>query len=110
MPKVSRNGDMCATGHLCTKKAPVRASQFSVFANGKPVLRRGDKVKPHTILVPPLCKVHAANVKGASSKDQPYGIVMRPLGTTRNMELLLKKHSEYYIKFLKLESVQTWKK
>ena len=74
MPKVSRNGDMCATGHLCTKKAPVRASQFSVFANGKPVLRRGDKVKPHTILVPPLCKVHAANIKGASSKVFARGI------------------------------------
>lgn len=74
MPKVSRNGDMCATGHLCTKKAPVRASQFSVFANGKPVLRRGDKVKPHTILVPPFCKVHAAKVKGASSKVFARGI------------------------------------
>ena len=49
MPRISRQGDRCRTGHLCSKSAPVNASQFSVFANGKPILVRGDKVAVHFI-------------------------------------------------------------
>lgn len=74
MPRVSRNGDRCRTGHPCTTSAPVRASQRSVFANGKPVLRKGDKVKPHTILVGIKCLVHPASVKGSSRKVFAKGI------------------------------------
>lgn len=80
MPRISRNRDRCRTGHLCTKSAPVNASQFTVFANGKPVLRRGDQVKPHTRKVfgpPPLfpkCLIHRASVKGSSRTVFAQGI------------------------------------
>ncbi len=77
MPAVSRNKDRCRTGHRCTGSAPVRASQFNVFANGKALLRRGDQVKPHTILVPgvpPKCLRHGASVKGGSRKVFVKGV------------------------------------
>ena len=68
MPGISRNGDLGATGHGCSKVAPVRATQKTVFANGKPILKRGDPMAPHEILVPaipPICLKHKANLKGA---------------------------------------------
>ena len=72
MPKISRNGDKCSTGHLCTKAAPVRASQFTVFAEGQAILVKGDKLKPHFILKTvggrPRCVGHKASVRGASRK------------------------------------------
>ena len=80
MPAVSRNKDRCRTGHLCTKSAPVNASQFTVFANGKPLLRRGDQVKRHTIKVfgppphYPKCLMHGASVKGSSRTVFAQGI------------------------------------
>lgn len=80
MPRISRNGDRCATGHKCTKSAPVNASQFTVFANGKELLRKGDKLKRHTILVPgppplfPKCLVHKASVRGSSRRVFAEGI------------------------------------
>ena len=81
MPAVSRNKDRCRTGHKCTGSAPVNASQYTVFANGKPLLRRGDQVKPHTILVPgppskgfPKCLIHPASVKGSSRTVFAQGI------------------------------------
>ena len=69
MPRISRHMDRCRTGHRCTGSAPVLASQYSVFANGKPILKRGDRVRPHTILVPtvpPKCLTHGANLRGSS--------------------------------------------
>ena len=80
MPAVSRNKDRCRTGHKCTGSAPVLTSQYNVFANGKPLLRRGDQVKPHTILVPgppphyPKCLIHPASVKGSSRRVFAQGI------------------------------------
>ena len=80
MPAVSRHRDRCKTGHKCTKSAPVNASQYTVFANGKPLLRRGDQVQPHTILVPgpppnfPKCLIHNASVKGSSRRVFAQGI------------------------------------
>jgi len=80
MPAISRNRDRCRTGHKCTKTAPVFASQYTVFANGKPLLRKGDRVKPHTILVPgpppkfPKCLIHNASVKGSSKTVFAKGI------------------------------------
>ncbi len=50
MPAISRHKDRCRTGHLCSSTAPVNASQYTVFANGKPILKRGDRVAPHFIL------------------------------------------------------------
>lgn len=68
MPPISRNNDLANTGHDCTRVAPVRASQRTVFANGKAILRPGDKLKPHKILVPapPRCVGHKAKVKSGS--------------------------------------------
>ena len=81
MPRISRDKDKCRTGHLCTKKASVNASQRSVFVNGRPALRRGDKVKPHTIEFPypdpppPIvCIVHKAKVKQGSRRVFVRGI------------------------------------
>ena len=66
MPAVSRNRiDLARTGHACTTKIGVRASQFSVFANGTSILRPGDRLLPHTILVcSPKCRCvgHSAKV------------------------------------------------
>ena len=69
MPRISRNKDRCRTGHACSTSAPVNASQHSVFANGKPILVRGDRVAPHTRLiptVPPKCVGHRAKLSGSS--------------------------------------------
>ena len=71
MPAISRHlRDKAKTGHPCTSRAPVIATQFTVFANGIPMNRLGDQLKPHTILVPCddglCCKMHGASVKGGS--------------------------------------------
>ena len=69
MPRISRHRDRCRTGHSCSTTAPVLCSQFTVFANGKPLLKRGDRVAPHTILIPtdpPKCVAHKAILSGSS--------------------------------------------
>ena len=71
MPAVSRNRiDLAATGHTCDSTAGVRASQFSVFANGISILRPGDRLLPHTILVcfgkKCVCVNHPAKVNRGS--------------------------------------------
>ena len=69
MPAVSRNRiDLAATGHACTTKIGVQASQFTVFSNGRAVLRPGDRLLPHTILVccPARCVRHNAKVNRGS--------------------------------------------
>ena len=66
MPRISRNKDRCRTGHLCSKSAPVNASQSSVFANGKPILVRGDKVASHFIKFGIKCISHRARLSGSS--------------------------------------------
>ena len=53
MPGISRDLiDLAKTGHGCTPVIPVKATQNTVFANGKAMLRPGDPLLPHTILVP----------------------------------------------------------
>ena len=71
MPRISRHRDKCRTGHGCDTTAPVLASQFTVFANGKPILKRGDRVAPHVrpnpaYPPPPKCIPHKANLTGSS--------------------------------------------
>ena len=69
MPAVSRNRiDLAATGHACTTRIGVQASQFSVFANGISILRPGDRLLPHTIEVccPLRCVGHPAKVNRGS--------------------------------------------
>jgi len=66
MPRISRNKDRCRTGHLCSTSAPVYASQSSVFANGKPILVRGDRVARHFIKFGLKCIAHRARLTGSS--------------------------------------------
>ena len=72
MPRISRHRDRCRTGHKCDFTAPVLASQYSVFANGKSILVRGNRVAPHLIKNPafppvkPPCIPHPAKLTGSS--------------------------------------------
>ena len=62
MPKVCRDIiDLGATGHGCTAFIGVKATQFTVRANGIPILRILDPALPHTITnpnKPPPCIAH----------------------------------------------------
>ncbi len=64
---MSRMGDKCFTGHLCSFTAPVIAKQFDVFSEGKPNLVMGDKVAFHTILVGKYCIPHLGAVVNRGS-------------------------------------------
>lgn len=69
MPAVSRDRiDLALTGHACTRAIGCKATQGTVFANGKAVLRPADPLLPHVILVccPPRCVAHPAVVKQGS--------------------------------------------
>ena len=90
MPAISRHlRDKAKTGHPCTSRAPVIATQFTVFANGVPMNRLGDKLKPHTILVPckkGLCCVqHPASVKRGSSSVFVQGVPVARAGDKADM-------------------------
>jgi len=77
MPAISRHRrDLARTGHACTAVIGVRASQFTVFANDTAVLRPGDSLLPHTILVccPPRCVGHSARVNRGSPTVFAQGI------------------------------------
>ena len=69
MPAVSRDiVDLAKTGHGCTFVIGVKATQRSVFANNKAILRPGDPCLPHTIPVccPLRCVPHPAVVNMGS--------------------------------------------
>jgi uncharacterized Zn-binding protein involved in type VI secretion len=74
MPRISRHRDRCRTGHLCSATAPVLASQRTVFANGKPILVRGDRLAPHFIKAGFLCVGHPAKLTGSSRTVFVQGI------------------------------------
>tara|TARA_Y100001937_G_scaffold52910_1_gene73101 strand:- start:2884 stop:3180 length:297 start_codon:yes stop_codon:yes gene_type:complete len=74
MPRISRNRDRCRTGHACSATAAVIATQGSVFANGIPLLRRGDPVAPHTIKIGRFCVGHRAKVNRGSNTVFVRGI------------------------------------
>ena len=74
MPRISRNGDRCRTGPLCSATAPVLASQNTVFANGKAILVRGDRVAPHKIKAGLRCIPHVAKLSGSSRNVFVQGI------------------------------------
>ena len=78
MPRISRNGDRCKTGHLCSSTAPVLARQSKVFANGKPILIRGDRVAPHKIKAGFRCIPHSAKLSGSS-----FTVFVRGVGVGR---------------------------
>ena len=74
MPRISRHRDRCRTGHLCSATAPVLASQSTVFANGKAILVRGDRVAPHKIKIGLRCLPHVAKLTGSSRTVYVQGI------------------------------------
>ena len=77
MPRISRHKDRCRTGHKCSGTAPVNASQYTVFANGKPILVKGNRVAPHFILkpgTPPKSIPHKARLTGSSRSVFVKGI------------------------------------
>ena len=69
MPAISRDRiDLARTGHACTTAIGCSATAESVFINGRRVLRPGDRLLPHTILVccPPRCVGHSAVINSGS--------------------------------------------
>ena len=69
MMGISRDmSDLARTGHGCHFVIGVKATQHSVFVNGKPALRMGDPCLPHTIPVccPLRCISHPAVVNMGS--------------------------------------------
>ncbi len=69
MPGVSRDSiDRAFTGHGCHRFIGVDAGTQSVKANNVAMLKVGDRLKPHTILVccPPACENHPAVVNRGS--------------------------------------------
>ena len=68
MPKLCRDEDLGLTGHPCTTQIGVKATQFTVRANGIPVARLNDPALPHTWLVGIYCVNHSgAKVNMAST-------------------------------------------
>ena len=64
MPKLCRDLDLGTTGHGCDVVIGVKATQFTVRANNKPVARLNDPTLPHTRPAPPPppCIPHMAKV------------------------------------------------
>ena len=88
MPAISRNRrDLARTGHACTTVIGTRASQFSVFANGSAIVRPGDSLLPHTILVccPARCVGHRAKIKRGSPNVFVQGIPVARVGDGADM-------------------------
>jgi len=81
MPSLCRHGDLGSTGHKCTRKIGTIASQRTVFANGIPVSRNGDKSMKHLILVPcpppagkKCCVPHKSQINRGSNAVFVQGI------------------------------------
>jgi uncharacterized Zn-binding protein involved in type VI secretion len=90
MPRISRNRvDRARTGHPCTSSIGCIASQNSVFGNGIALLRRGDALIPHTILVPcgktVCCKMHGANIKRGSPNVFVQGVPVARVGDSADL-------------------------
>ena len=75
-----RHADKGRTGHGCTTVIGARATQGSVFANGTPVLRRGDPSFPHVIRAGRSCVGHRAKVNRGSSSVFCQGIPVARVG------------------------------
>lgn len=90
MPQVSRNADLCFTGHTCDAVAGVRATQFTVFVNGIPSLKQGDPVMPHTIKKGLKCVLHPANVNRGSTSVFVQGIPMARVGDSTDFGALFR--------------------
>lgn len=91
MPRLSRMSDKAKTGHGCTKVIGVRATQFTVFANNKPVARRGDPTKSHVIFVtpPPRCVGHKAKINRGSRTVFVRNVPVARVGDSTDMGAMI---------------------
>ena len=92
MPAISRDRiDLAKTGHPCTFVIGVKATQGSVFANRKPILRPGDPCLPHFIQVccPLRCIPHLAVVNMGSSSVFAVGKPVARAGDSTDMGALM---------------------
>ena len=68
MPAICRDTtDLGSTGHPCTAVIGVKATQFTVRANGMPIVRLLDPALPHTWLVGIYCVPHPGAVVNVAS-------------------------------------------
>ena len=92
MPAVSRDRrDLAKTGHACTTVIGCKATARTVYANTSRVLRPGDPLLPHTILVccPPKCVGHPANVNAGSPNVFAEGKPVSRLGDSADRGSLI---------------------
>ena len=94
MPAISRDiRDLAATGHSCHKVIGCKATARSVFAYGSKVLRPGDRLLPHTILVCTpdgcFCEGHPAIVKRGSPNVFAEGIPVARKGDSADRGKML---------------------
>ena len=96
---ISRDlSDLARTGHGCHAVIGVKATQASVFVNGKPLLRLGDPCLPHTIPVccPLRCVPHQAVVNMGSMKVLAVGIPVSQFGDSTDMgQLIMGSHNVF---------------
>ena len=89
MARISTHLHKAKTGHGCTFVVPVKATQRSVYAEGRPVLRRGDPTKPHVIRVGIYCVGHMAKVNRGSSSVFARGIPVARRGDSTDFGRLI---------------------
>ena len=93
MPRISRDKiDLATTGHPCDSVAGCISTAKSVYINGERVLRPGDPLLPHLILVctsddPPqcFCADHEAWVNRGSFTVFAEGIPVARKGDSADM-------------------------
>ena len=91
MPRISRDKiDLAATGHTCDAVAGCISTARSVYINGERVLRPGDPLLPHTILVCTsddecFCAGHPAKVNRGSFTVFAEGIPVARKGDSADM-------------------------
>lgn len=70
-----RDKDLGRTGHGCTTVIGTKATQSTVFANGKPISRQNDPALPHLIKRGLLCVGHrGAKINEGSSSVFCQGV------------------------------------
>ena len=90
MPKVCRDIiDLGATRHGCKAFIGAKATQFTVRANNKPILRILDPALPHTIPTP-ICKPHmGARVNIGSFTVRAQGKSIARVGDSFDMGTMI---------------------
>ena len=90
MPAICRDTtDLGSTGHPCTAVIGVKATQFTVRANGIPIVRLLDPALPHTIPTP-LCTPHpGAKVNIASMTVRASGKSVARVGDSFDFGMMI---------------------